>query len=68
MPALRASRVKQKIVKVPKNEVLVTLGRSETTAAGGVDLEQNLAIHQQGEKLDPRKAVLSTELFDLLRV
>ena len=54
-------------MKVPKNEVLVTFGRSETTAAIGVDLEKDLAIHQQGEKLDPRKTVLSTEPFDLLR-
>ena len=66
--AFRAARVEQKIVKVPKNEVVVTLGRSETTAASGVDLEKDLAIHQQGEKLDPRKTVLPTEPFDLLRV
>ena len=67
VPAFRAARVEQKIVKVPKNEVVVTLGRSEATVAGGVDLEKDLAIHQQGEKLDPRKTVLPAELFDLLR-
>jgi hypothetical protein len=59
--------VEQKIVKVPKDEIVVTLGRSEATLASGVDLEKDLAIHQQGEKLDPRKAVLPAELFDLLR-
>ena len=55
LSAFRAARVKQKIVKVPKNEVVVTLGWSKTTVAVGVDLEKDLAIHQQGEKLDPRE-------------
>ena len=59
--------VEQKVVKVPKNEVVVTLRRSETAVAGGLDLEKDLAIHQQGEKLDSRKTVLPPELFDLLR-
>ena len=67
MPAFRAARVKKKIVKVPKNEVVVTLGRSEATVASSLDLEKDLAINQQGEKLNPRKTVLPTELFDLLR-
>ena len=67
MPAFRAARVEQKIVKVPENEVVVALGRSEAAVAGGVDLEKDLAIHQQGEKLDPGKTVLPTEPFDLLR-
>ena len=58
VPALRAARVEQKIVKVPKNEVVVTLGRAQAAVVGGIDLEKDLAIHQQGEKLDPRKAVL----------
>ena len=64
--AFRAARVKQKIVKVPKNEVVVAFGRSQAAVASGVDLEQDLAIHQQGEKLDPRKTLLPTEPFDLL--
>src|ERR1700686_3138730 len=66
MSAFRAARVEQKIVKVPKNQVVVTLGRPEVTVASDVDLEKDLAIHQQGEKLDPRKTILPTELFDLL--
>ena len=53
MPAFRAARVEQKIVKVPKNEVVVALGLSQA-AASSVDLEKDLAIHQQSEKLDPR--------------
>ena len=35
--------------------------------AAALDLEQDLAIQQQGEKLDPGKAVLPPELADLLR-
>jgi len=33
-PAFRAARVEQKIVKVPKDEVVVALGRSKATFAG----------------------------------
>ena len=62
----RAARVEQKVVKVPKNEVVVTLGRSQAAVASGVDLEKDLAIHQQGEKLDPRKIGPPTEPSDLL--
>src|SRR5262249_61411600 len=65
--AFRAARVKKEIVKVPENEVVVPLGRPRPTVAGGVDAEQDLAIHQQGEKLNPGKAVLPTEPSDLLR-
>ena len=67
VPALRAARVEQKIVKVPKNEVVVALGRPEAAVAGSIDLEKDLAIHQQREKLDAREIVLPTEPFDLLR-
>ena len=54
-------------MKIPKNEVVVALGRSQAVAAGSVELEKDLAIHQQCEKFDPRKAVLPPEFFDLLR-
>ena len=67
MPAFRAARVEQKIVKVPKNKVVVTLGRSKPTFTGNVDLENDLAIEEQGEKLDFWKTILPTQLFDLLR-
>ena len=67
MPAFRAARVEQEIVKVPKHEVVVALGGAQAAVAGGVDLEKDLAIHQQGEKLESRKTVLPAELFDLLR-
>ena len=67
MPALGAARVEQKIVKVPKNEVIVALGRSEAIVAGSAGLEKDLAVDEQGEKLDPRKTGLPAELSDLLR-
>ncbi len=51
VPAFRAAGVEQQIVKVPKNEIVVALFRSQPGAAGGVDLEEDLAIHQQGEEL-----------------
>ena len=65
--ALRAARVEQKIVKIPKNEVVITLGCSKAIFVRHVDLESDLTIHQQSEKVDARKTVLPTEMFDLLR-
>ena len=44
-------------MKVPQDEVVVAFGHSPA-AIVGPDLEENLAIDQEGEKLDPRKAVL----------
>ena len=67
MPARRAARVEQQIVKVPENEVGVALGGSQVAVVGGIDPEQDLAIHQQGEKLDPGKAVLPAQSPDALR-
>ena len=66
MPALRAARVKEDIVKVPENEVVVALRRPQATVAGGIDLEEDLAIHQQREKLGPRETFPAIEPFDLL--
>src|ERR1700689_312017 len=54
-------------MKVPKSEAVVTLGRSKPSFAGSPDLEKDLAIEKQGEKLDPRKTFLLTQLFDLPR-
>ncbi len=47
-------------------------GRRRPRPAAGrcrrrVDLEQDLAIHQQGEEFEPGKTVLPPQLFDLLR-
>src|ERR1022692_1103052 len=44
VPAFRAARVENEIVKVPQNEVVVTLGRSEAIVASSVGLEKDLAI------------------------
>ena len=54
-------------MKVPKNEAGgCNLSHSNPTFASS-DLEKDLAIEQQGEKLDPWKTFLPTQLFDLLR-
>ena len=65
MSTFSAARVEQKIMKVPKGEALIALGQSKPAFASGADLEKNLAIEEQGEKLDTWKAVLPTQLFDL---
>ena len=61
VPTFRAARMEEKIVKVPKNEAVIALGQSKPTFAGGIDLEKDLAIDKQGEKLDPWKVVLPTQ-------
>ena len=66
MPALGAAGMKQKIVKVPQNQMFVAFGRPQA-GVSGADLEKDLAFDQQSEKLKPRKAGLSTQPFDLLR-
>ena len=55
VPAFRAARVEQKIVKIPEDEVVVAFGRAKDFVAGRVDLEEDLAVEEQSEKLDPRK-------------
>ena len=66
VPALRAARVEQQIVKVPKDEVVVALARSQAAVAG-IDLEQDAAVQQQREQLEPRKIFLRAQPPDLLR-
>ena len=53
-------------MKVPKHEVMIALDGSEVAVAGGIDLEKDLAIRQQGEKLNPG-TILPAELSDFLR-
>ena len=67
VPALRAARVEQEIVKVPQNEAVVALANSQAIIPRRVDLENDPAIHQQGEQFVPRKIVLLTELLHRLR-
>ena len=62
VPAFRAARVEQKIVKVPKSEARGR-PRPAKAAFAGADLEKDLAIDEQGEKLDPRKTLLPTQLL-----
>src|SRR5579862_4490473 len=66
MAAFRAARMEKKIVKIPKNKVVIALGSSEAAVAGNIRLEKDLAIHQQGEKFSPGKTGLPAELFDLM--
>ena len=54
-----------KIVKVPQHEGIVALGRPQATA-GSVNLEKDLAVDEECEKLKPWKTLLPAELFDLL--
>src|SRR5262249_56045772 len=53
--AFRAARVEQKIVKVPKNEIVVALGQSGTPVGSTFDLEKDLAIPQHPDKPYSRK-------------
>jgi hypothetical protein len=66
VPPFRAARVEKEIMKIPKNEVGVTLARSEAIVAGRLRLEKDLAINQQGKKLNAGKTVLPTKLFDVV--
>ena len=63
VPTFRAARVEEKIMKVPKNEAVVALGQSKPAFASGGDLEKDLAIEEQGKKLDPWKTLLPTQLL-----
>ena len=67
VPAFGAARVEQKIVKIPDDEVVVAFGGAEDFVAGRVDLEEDLAVDEQSEKLDPRKIRAAAEPLDLLR-
>src|SRR5580704_8812713 len=67
VPTFRAARVEEKIMKVPKSEAVVTLGQSKPTFASSADLEKDLAMEEQGEKLDPWKTLPLAQVFDLLR-
>src|ERR1700686_131410 len=66
MPSLRAVGVEQQIVKIPEHEVIVALGRSQAIAFGSLDLEKNLAVDQQCEKLSSGKAGLPPKRADFL--
>ena len=67
MPPFAAARMEQKIVKIPKHELIVTLDPAEAAIATGLDLENNLAVNEQGEELNFGKNILSTQLRDLMR-
>src|SRR5206468_11022329 len=58
--------VKKEIVKIPKDKIVVTLGRAEPVA-GSFQFEKYLAIYQQRKKLNPGKGILAAQPFALLR-
>jgi hypothetical protein len=60
----RAARVEQQVVKIPEHEVVVALDRPQVAIEGSIDLEKDLAIHQQGEKPDSGKSFLAPQLSD----
>ena len=66
MSTFRAAGVEQKIVEVPETKAIVTFGRAEAAVMRGIELEKDLAIHQQGEQRDTAKTALSTEFFKRL--
>ena len=58
--------MEQKIVEVPQHQGVVAFGRPQAIAVG-VDLEKDLAIDEEREKLEPRKILLPAKMFDPLR-
>src|SRR6516165_282997 len=66
LAALRAARVEQKIVKIPEDEIIVTLRPAQVATFAWVDLEQDLAIQQKSEKLNSGKTGRLAKLADLL--
>ena len=67
LPSLRAARVEYKVVKVPEDEIITALGRSKILDVLAFDLEEDIAIQQQGEQFDTRKTWRLPELAYLLR-
>src|ERR1700722_10858135 len=66
MPALGAAGMKQQVVKVPQNQMFVAFGRPQA-GVSSADLEKNLAVDEQTQKLESWKASLPAKLSDLLR-
>src|SRR5215217_553211 len=57
MSALGATRVEEQIVKVPKDELLVSFGRSGCAVSGRVCREKHMRINEQPEQLRAREIV-----------
>ena len=53
MPALRAARVENEIVKVPENKIAVAFGRPKALVPGRANLEKDVAVDKQAENLEP---------------
>ena len=49
--------MEQEIVEIPENKVGIAFHRPQIAVVGGIDLEQDLAVHQQGEQLRSRESL-----------
>ena len=61
MPPFRAARMKEQIVKIPQNEIVIALGWPEATVAGAFELDKDFAINQERKKL---KSGIVAQPFD----
>src|SRR5690348_15132098 len=62
LPAFGRAGVEDEIVKVPEHEIVVTLLRAQAIAGYGIERQQDLAIGEQGEKLEPGETALALQL------
>ena len=67
MPSFCASRMEQKIVEVPKSQIVTAFGEPGILSTGRIRLQNQLAVRENGENVNPRKPFLLPELPDLLR-
>ena len=67
MPSFRASRMEQKIVEVPKSQIVTAFDEPGILSTGRIRLQKQLAVRENGENVNPRKPFLLPELPDLLR-
>src|SRR5580704_12995323 len=67
VPAFGTARMENEVVKIPKNEIVVALGRAKTLVAGCADLEKNVGVDEEAESFGPREPGLQAQVSDLLR-
>ena len=67
MPSFRAACVEQKIVEVPKRQVIIAFVRAKAAFAADVGLESDLAIYEQAKEFYARETFVPPEVFYLLR-
>src|SRR5580704_4411098 len=55
VPAFGAARMENEVVKIPKNEIVVALGRAKTLVAGCADLKKDVGVDEEAESFGPRE-------------